>query len=67
MSTESLTYEGVLRLFQKSDERFDKRMERLEKVVENTTETVGALSNKVGAMVEKLVGEGNLVDQFREL
>jgi uncharacterized coiled-coil protein SlyX len=81
MSAQPLTYERVRELFTESDERFDKRMERLEKVVartnetvektneavEKTNEAVGSLSNKVGAMVEKLVGEGNLVDQFREL
>ena len=35
--------------------------------VERTNTAVGSLSNKVGEMVEKLVGEGNLVEQFRAL
>ena len=81
MSAQPLTYEAVLDLFRLSDERFDKRMEEAEaerqelreavkkttEAVERTNEAVGSLSNRVGEMVEKLVGEGNLVDQFREL
>ena len=37
------------------------------KQVKATTQAVNSLSDRVGSMVEKLVGEGNLVDQFREL
>ena len=101
MSTQQIpaTYEGILELFKKTDQRIDRRfqdvaeqMERMsleaderrkeaaerqkkiddqiaatEKLVDATNKAVGALTDKVGDMVEKLVGEGNLVDQFREL
>ena len=45
----------------------DREMEEIRRIVKEASTTVGALGNKVGEMVEKLVGEGNLVDQFREL
>ena len=99
MSTQPLTYEGVLKMFEtsglefkqqmeESRREFDKRqakadeqmrklqevvektneaVEKTNEAVEKTNEAVGSLSNRVGEMVEKLVGEGNLVDQFREL
>jgi hypothetical protein len=75
MSQQSpLTYEGVLELFQKSDDRFNQRFQKLteqmvktDEVVEKTNQAVGKLTDKVGEIVERMVGEGNLVDQFREL
>jgi len=55
-------------------EKIDAQFEKTTQVIEKTAQTIeatnikiGALDNKVGDMVEKLVGEGNLVDQFREL
>jgi len=47
--------------------KFNERMEETDRIVKATATIVGALGNKVGEMVEKLVGEGNLVEQFREL
>jgi len=38
-----------------------------DKVVNATNTKIGALDSRVGEIVERLVGEGNLVDQFREL
>ena len=77
----TLTYEGILELFRQTDLRIDRRMEeadrRLEKTEQMIQETaeqmketnlaVSSLSHSVGEMVEKLLGEGNLVAQFREL
>jgi len=42
-------------------------VEAIGKRVDKTCETVGALGNRVGDLIEKLLGEGNLVTQFREL
>jgi len=42
-------------------------IEKTAKQIEQTNKDVGGLTGKVGDMVEKLVGEGNLVDQFRKL
>ena len=103
MSTQPLTYEGVLKMFEKSGQEFDRRMEesrqefdkrmaetdkRIAKIAESRAESarefdkqmaetdrlikvtnikMGALDSRVGKMIEKLVGEGDLVDQFREL
>ena len=76
MSTQQipLTYESVLDLIQKSSletkqiiQDVAKQIEATEKLVEATNKAVASLTDKVGDMVEKLVGEGNLVDQFREL
>jgi len=50
--------------------RVDKTSETVEALgtrVDKTSETVGALGNRVGDMIEKLLGEGNLVAQFKEL
>jgi len=48
-------------------EKIDAQFEKTAKQIEQTNKDVGGLTGKVGNMVEKLVGEGNLVDQFREL
>ena len=48
-------------------EEIDRQLEKAAQTIEKTNIKIGALDNKVGDMVEKLVGEGNLVDQFREL
>jgi hypothetical protein len=45
----------------------DRQMKETDRIVKETTTAVGSLTRKVGEMVEKLVGEGNLVSQFREL
>ena len=47
--------------------KFNESINSLIKRQEETDRIVGSLGNKVGEMVEKLVGEGNLVAQFREL
>ena len=76
MSTPSipLTYEGVLDLIQKVTEKFQEiakqtaeQQKETAKQIKATNQAVGSLTNKVGEMVEKLLGEGNLVAQFREL
>ena len=83
MSTPSipLTHEGVLDLIQKvtdqiekvtkqmkeTDERLDLRFQKTDDQVARTSKEVSALGSRVGEMVEKLLGEGNLVAQFREL
>jgi len=72
MSTQQvpLTYEQMMSLFLETRKRIEATAEQIEatnKAVEATNIAVGSLTRKVGDMVEKLVGEGNLVDQFREL
>ena len=55
---------------QKTDKQIEatnKAVDATNKTVEATNKTVASLSDKVGDMVEKLLGEGNLIDQFREL
>ena len=69
-SQNAVTYEGVLDLIQKVTvqmQNTDKRIKKTEKLVKATNIAVASLSDKVGDMVEKLLGEGNLIDQFREL
>ena len=55
------------RKFNESINSLIKRQEETDRIVERTNTAIGSLFNKVGEMVEKLVGEGNLVEQFREL
>jgi hypothetical protein len=61
------TYEGILALFEKTDERIDRMFQDVAEQIEKTNQIVGTLGHRVGDMVEKLLGEGNLVAQFREL
>ena len=56
--------------FEKTNQAIEATTQAIEKTakqIEQTNKDVGGLTGKVGNMVEKLVGEGNLVDQFREL
>ncbi|MCL2306447.1 MAG: hypothetical protein FWC43_13995 [Planctomycetaceae bacterium] len=62
--------EALDQKFQETAERqqkTDEQIEKTTKTVEATNKAVGALTDRVGNMVEKMVGEGNLVDQFRAL
>jgi len=45
----------------------NKAIDATNQAVGATNQAVGALSGKVGGIAEKLLGEGKLVDQFREL
>ena len=45
----------------------DLRIKKTEQLIQDTNTAVGSLTDRVGDMVEKLLGEGNLVDQFRTL
>jgi hypothetical protein len=67
-------YESVLELFKKTDLRFDRRFQEVadqiaatDRAIEKTHKEVGTLTRNVGAMVEKMVGDGSLVAQFRAL
>ena len=72
-----LTYEDVLKMFRRTDLKIQAVAEEIrltgeqvkatQRTVEATNTKIGALDSRVGEMVEKLVGEGNLVDQFYEL
>ena len=56
--------------FQETAEQIKATAERQQKTDEQmraTDKKIGAVDRKVGNMVEKLVGEGNLIEQFREL
>jgi len=62
--------EAAARRKEEIDAQIEKTTQAIEKTakqIEQTNKDVGGLTGKVGNMVEKLVGEGNLVDQFREL
>ena len=60
MSTQSLTYEGILELFRKSDERFDKKIDRI-------SSEIGRLGSRVGEIVEHMIGGENVITQFQAL
>ena len=45
----------------------DEQMKKTDEQMKATDKKIGAVDHKVGNMVEKLVGEGNLIDQFRYL
>ena len=73
MSTQPLTYEGVLELFRLSDERFDKRMAETDKrmaetdrQIRKTSHEIGRLTSSVGRVIENMVA-GNIVKKFRAL
>jgi len=58
------------RMSQETTEQLKETKQMFQKTaeqIEATNQAVGSLTNKVGDMVEKLLGEGNLVAQFREL
>ena len=82
MSAQPLTYEGVLELFTKSDERFDKRMEEsrrefdkrmeesrreFDKRIERLTSNMGNVDLRVGQLVEHMIGGKNVIMQFQAL
>ena len=70
MSTQPITYEQMMAMFLETREQIAANAEQMkatDKLIEEVNEAIGSLSNRVGEMVEKLVGEGNLVSQFREL
>jgi hypothetical protein len=48
-------------------ERTNAAIERAAEQMKTTQQEIGSLGFRVGEMVEKLLGEGNLVAQFREL
>jgi len=72
-----LTYEGILEMFRETKQLIqanakqivetNKQVVETAKQVKATNKAVSSLSDRVGNIVEKMVGEGNLVDQFREL
>lgn len=74
---QTLTYEKMMALFLETREQMQETREQIKATheqiaatheqVEATNKAVGSLTRKVGEMVEKLLGEGNLVAQFREL
>lgn len=58
------------RMFQEAAEErkeTERIVQRTAEQIETNNKAIGALTSKVGEMVEKLLGEGNLVGQFREL
>ena len=76
--TSPLTYEGILELFRKSDERFreemaesrrefDKRMEETDQQMKETRKQIESLTSRIGEIIENMVGGGNIVKQFQAL
>ena len=55
-----LTYESILELFRRSDER----MAKTERIVEATNKAVGSLGSRVGQIVENMI-YGDIVAQCR--
>jgi len=61
-----LTYEGILDLFRKSDERFDRRLKETDRQMKKTNKRISELGSRVGKIVENMV-KGNIVEKFHAL
>ena len=61
--TSPLTYEGILELFRKTDEKIQAVTEQIRK----TNQEVGSLTSRISEIVESMVGGSNIVKQFQAL
>ena len=73
MSAKQLTYEGVLKMFRKTDRRMAKMFQELAEQqaktdlqIERTNKKVESLGSRIGEIVENMVG-GDIVGQFQAL
>ena len=74
MAAKQITYEGVLKMFRKTDRRmakmsqeFDRRMEKTDQQMERVSRDIGRLGDRIGDIIEHMVGGGNIVEQFQAL
>ena len=67
MSAQPLTYEGILDLFRKSDERFRQQKEESDRQMKELRQQMGDLGLRVGNIVEQMIGGKNVVEQFQDL
>ena len=75
MSEQTLTYEGVLELIQKSTQELNKTIDRvvretakqIEKTNKQIEKTSGKFESIVGRLVENMISGGNIVAQFRAM
>jgi len=61
MAAKQLTYEGVLKMFRKTE----RMIQEIAKQVKQTNKDVSALGNRIGDIIEHMVGGGNIIDQFQ--
>jgi hypothetical protein len=77
MPAKQLTYEGVLKMFRKTDRKIravaeqqaktERTVERMSTEVERVSTDLGRLGNRIGDIIEHMVGGGNIVEQFQAL
>ena len=71
MSTQPLTYERVLEMFEKSGREFDRRMaesrREFDMQMKETRKQIGDIGVRIGDLVEHMIGGKNVVEQFRDL
>ena len=60
MSTQTITYERILELFQETDRKF----QETDRKFQETDRKISALGSRIGEIVENMVG-GNIVAQFQ--
>ena len=67
MSTQPLTYGGILEMFRQTDLKFqetDRKIQETAEQVRKTSQEIGKLGSRVGNMVEDMVSGGNIIAQF---
>ena len=74
MSTQPLTYDGILELFREDREQLremreqmketDRLMKETDRKIERVSSDIGKLGSRIGEIVENMVG-GNIVSQFQ--
>ena len=69
-----LTYERILELFRKSDEKFDRMVEdsarrrsEIDREMKVLRQQMGDIGLRVGDLVEHMIGGKNVVEQFQDL
>ena len=61
-----LTYERILDLFQKSDQKFDRMVEEFDRQSKETNKKISDLGSRIGDIIQSMV-EGNIVEKFQAL
>ena len=82
MSEQTLTFDGILELFRRSDERFGARLQEsaaefdramqksaaeFDRRMKETNEKIGDLTDSIGKMVENMVGGKKVIRKFQDL
>ena len=66
MSEKPLTYEGILELFRKADQRMEEQRAEFNRQMRVTSKKIAALGSRIGQLVENMV-KGDIVGKFRAL